>query len=163
MKRKTAVLALFCLPAVLFMGCSDLRAEDTATSTAAYAEEGGFDYGATEESAVADAAGNETGTAVYADGQAADDRKIIRTASMTLEARDYEEALAALRAALGDDVSVHDFRMVAGPKHTKLIFDVLVPQALERSDADVCAMARKLVQALDPAWDAVVNVDRPYV
>lgn len=89
MKRKTAVLALFCLPAILFMGCSDLRAEDTATSTAAYAEEGGFDYGATEESAVADAAGNETGTAVYADGQAADDRKIIRTASMTLEARDY--------------------------------------------------------------------------
>ena len=69
----------------------------------------------------------------------------------------------ALRAALGDDVSVHDFRMVAGPKHTKLIFDVLVPQALERSDADVRAMARKLVQALDPAWDAVVNVDRPYV
>ena len=102
MKRKTAVLALFCLPAVLFMGCSDLRAEDTATSTAAYAEEGGFDYGATEESAVADAAGNETGTAVYADGQAADDRKIIRTASMTLEARDYEEALAALRAAVDE-------------------------------------------------------------
>lgn len=74
-----------------------------------------------------------------------------------------QRVLAALRAALGDDVSVHDFRMVAGPKHTKLIFDVLVPQALERSDADVCAMARKLVQALDPAWDAVVNVDRPYV
>ena len=48
MKRKTAVLALLCLPAVLFMGCSDLRAEDTATSTAAYAEEGGFDYGATQ-------------------------------------------------------------------------------------------------------------------
>lgn len=102
MKRKTAVLALFCLPAILFMGCSDLRAEDTATSTAAYAEEGGFDYGTTEESAVADAAGNETGTAVYADGQAADDRKIIRTASMTLEARDYEEALAALRAAVDE-------------------------------------------------------------
>ena len=74
-----------------------------------------------------------------------------------------QRVLAALRAALGDDVSVHDFRMVAGPKHTKLIFDVLVPQALERSDADVRAMARKLVQALDPAWDAVVNVDRPYV
>ena len=47
MKRKTAVLALFCLPAVLFMGCSDLRAEDTATSTAAYAEEGGFGAGGT--------------------------------------------------------------------------------------------------------------------
>lgn len=51
---------------------------------------------------MADAAGNETGTAVYADGQAADDRKIIRTASMTLEARDYEEALAALRAAVDE-------------------------------------------------------------
>ena len=71
--------------------------------------------------------------------------------------------LAALRAALGDDVSVHDFRMVAGPKRTNLIFDVLVPQALARSDAEVRVMARKLVQALDPAWDAVVNVDRPYV
>ena len=43
MKRKTAVLALFCLPAILFMGCSDLRAEDTATSPAAYAEVGGVD------------------------------------------------------------------------------------------------------------------------
>ena len=71
--------------------------------------------------------------------------------------------LAALRAALGDEVSVHDFRMVAGPKYTKLIFDVLVPNSLDRSDADVRRTARALVQAIDPAWDAVVDVDHPYV
>ena len=53
--------------------------------------------------------------------------------------------------------------MVAGPKYTKLIFDVLVPNSLDRSDADVRRTARALVQAIDPAWDAVVDVDHPYV
>lgn len=59
-------------------------------------------------------------------------------------------------------MSIHDFRMVPGPTHTNLIFDVVVPPDYPDKDEAVAAQIRELVHN---TWDehyAVINVDRAY-
>jgi cation diffusion facilitator family transporter len=73
-----------------------------------------------------------------------------------------EQVLPALRASLNPHVSVHDFRMVSGPTHTNLIFDVLIPMSVDRTDAELQAEVGRIVQEIDPKWFAVVTIDRPY-
>lgn len=59
-------------------------------------------------------------------------------------------------------MSIHDFRMVPGPTHTNLIFDVVVPPDYPDKDETVAAQIRELVH---DTWDehyAVITVDRAY-
>ena len=61
------------------------------------------------------------------------------------------------------DISIHDFRMVPGPSHTKLIFDAAVPAELKISDEKLQAQIRGIIS---DNWDkhyAVVNIDRNYI
>ena len=58
---------------------------------------------------------------------------------------------------------IHDLRMVPGPTHTKVIFDVLLPA--DEKDRNEAA-AKKITEKVDAVWDdcnAVVNIDRSYV
>lgn len=41
---------------------------------------------------------------------------------------------------ISPELSIHDFRMVQGPSHTNLIFDVLAPQGFARA---ICSCRRK--------------------
>lgn len=67
-----------------------------------------------------------------------------------------------LQEQLDPGVTVHDFRMVTGPTHTNVIFDVLVPMELPRSDAELKAQAAEIVSRMDETYFAVVTIDRPY-
>lgn len=58
--------------------------------------------------------------------------------------------------------NIHDFRMVSGPSHTNLIFDVVLPPQCEKSDAQIRARVCELVEGSMPGHFAVVNVDRAY-
>ena len=61
------------------------------------------------------------------------------------------------------NISIHDFRMVPGPTHTKLIFDAAVPAELKISDEKLAAQIRSIISH---NWDkhyAVVNIDRNYI
>lgn len=73
------------------------------------------------------------------------------------------EELKRLLSELPEIKNVHDFRMVSGPSHTNLIFDVVVPPELSDSDAQVRARVCELVEGRMPGHFAVVNVDRSYV
>lgn len=59
-------------------------------------------------------------------------------------------------------VTLHDFRMVAGPTHSNIIFDVLVPHELKLSDSELKECVAVLVRAIDPSFVAVTHIDRPY-
>ena len=79
-----------------------------------------------------------------------------------------EEVLQAKREtekaveALDPRCSIHDFRMVAGPTHTNVIFDAVVPFKFRLTDAEVREKIEAAVRALDGNYYAVVNVERPY-
>lgn len=61
-----------------------------------------------------------------------------------------------------EGASIHDFRMVQGPTHTNVIFDVLVPYSARESDEELKQKVYKMVQIIDSTYYAVVNIDRAY-
>lgn len=72
------------------------------------------------------------------------------------------EASMAARE-IDPQMTVHDFRIVTGPTHTNLIFDVVAPQKKELSDEEI---KRRLAQSLTrdhPERYCVITVDRSYV
>ncbi len=66
-------------------------------------------------------------------------------------------------AGIDDVIGVHDFRMVAGPSHTNLIFDVVVPCGIEKTADEVRAEICAAVEAQMPGCFAVVTVDTSFV
>ena len=59
--------------------------------------------------------------------------------------------------------SIHDFRMVTGPTHTNIIFDVLVPADDNISHGPLKQMIYKKVRELDPTYYCVVQIDHSYL
>ncbi|MBR3867804.1 MAG: cation transporter [Clostridia bacterium] len=64
---------------------------------------------------------------------------------------------------LGENVTIHDFRMVPGDSHTNLIFDVVVPHEIKLSDGEIKDRVRGIVSEKFRYCNAVVNIDRPFV
>lgn len=61
------------------------------------------------------------------------------------------------------NLSIHDFRMVAGPTHTNLIFDAVVPAEFSMDEKTVKDEITKLVDELAGNYYAVVRIDQSYV
>ena len=57
-------------------------------------------------------------------------------------------------------IRIHDFRMVPGPTHTNLIFDVEVPFEVSLSDTEITAHLAADIAAEAPEHFAVITVDR---
>ena len=72
------------------------------------------------------------------------------------------DQVAALVKCIDPAIAIHDFRMVAGPTHTNLIFDAVVPFGFRLTDQEVEQKIRSAVRALDGNYYAVVNVERSY-
>lgn len=74
-----------------------------------------------------------------------------------------EKVLEALRAALGKELTIHDFRMVTGPTHTNVIFDAVLPPGSELNADAAKARIAEIVEGLDGNYFAVVTIDVAYV
>lgn len=59
-------------------------------------------------------------------------------------------------------LTMHDFRMVAGPTHTNLIFDVVVPQGYKVKDKDVSFELAKRINQKWSNYFAVIKVEKRY-
>lgn len=59
-------------------------------------------------------------------------------------------------------IDFHDFRVVTGPSHTNLIFDVVASYSLKCSDEELDALIRKKVREIDPHYFTVITIDRSY-
>lgn len=60
-------------------------------------------------------------------------------------------------------LTIHDFRTTAGPIHTNLLFDVVVPYGFSMTDKQVKKNLAERVRGLSEKYYAVIEVDRPYV
>lgn len=61
------------------------------------------------------------------------------------------------------DVTIHDFRVVDGPTHTNLIFDVVLPYKSKLSEEQFRAEVEKRVRQREGKCFCVINIDRSYV
>ena len=59
-------------------------------------------------------------------------------------------------------LSIHDFRVVSGPTHTNLIFDIVVPFGFPVSDADLVDRIQGDIWKYNPVYFAVIEIDKAY-
>lgn len=79
---------------------------------------------------------------------------------ITMETR---EKIAELVKIIDERVTIHDFRMVTGPTHTNVIFDIVVPYDVKRTEEEIRRDVERMVKTLDENYYAVVCVDKSFV
>ncbi len=57
-------------------------------------------------------------------------------------------------------ITMHDFRIVQGPTHTNLIFDVAVPFNFRLTDSQLKTVIEAKVKETDPSYYTVIDVDK---
>ena len=62
-----------------------------------------------------------------------------------------------------EELTIHDFRMVAGPTHTNLIFDVVVPQGYKKSDDEISNEIAKIINQKWGNYFAVIKMEKRYI
>ena len=64
---------------------------------------------------------------------------------------------------ISPSISIHDFRIVKGPTHTNVIFDIAVPYDFPMTDEELIETAQRRIQRENPNYFAVIEVDKQYV
>ena len=59
-------------------------------------------------------------------------------------------------------MTIHDFRVVLGPSHTNLIFDVVASYSNKKSDAEISKELSRLILDKLPNHNSIICVDRDY-
>ena len=65
--------------------------------------------------------------------------------------------------AIDPELSIHDFRVVTGPSHTNLIFDLVTPHNFRYSDAELSRMVQETMHEENERYFVVVQVERNFV
>ena len=73
------------------------------------------------------------------------------------------EQVAQLAREIDPVLSIHDLRITAGPRHTNVLFDVMVPYGFSLSDSQVVARLSEGVRGLSSKYFPVIQVDHSYV
>lgn len=73
-----------------------------------------------------------------------------------------KQVLARVKA-LYPQAGIHDFRVMWGVTHTKVLFDIAAPYSIQDSDQEIRRRVGQEVQALDPSCRPVLTVDREAV
>lgn len=90
---------------------------------------------------------------IHMDPIATDDEQVMSLRKEVVElVRLYDEQL-----------TIHDFRMVAGPTHTNLIFDVVVPQGYKKSDDEISAEIARRINQKWCNYFAVIKMEKRYI
>ena len=85
---------------------------------------------------------------------------VVTDCGLTAEARERVSAIVRL---IDPGISIHDFRMVPGPTHTKVIFDAEVPYDCRLPLPEIRERIQAGVRALDGSYSAVVEMERSYI
>lgn len=70
--------------------------------------------------------------------------------------------IEALINQIDTAITMHDFRIVKGPTHTNLIFDVVVPYDFRLSDSELKLTIAHAVSEMDTKYFTVIDVDKAY-
>lgn len=79
------------------------------------------------------------------------------------ETKRLRAEVEALVSSLDARMSVHDFRVVSGPTHTNLVFDVVVPFGFIMTDDDVRRAISERIHSLEGQCYAVIQIDKSNV
>lgn len=77
--------------------------------------------------------------------------------------KEIREKISGVIMGLDERITMHDFRLVDGPGIKKVIFDCVVPFDMPMDDAEVKKYISDGVKRLEGRYEAVVNIDKPFV
>lgn len=64
---------------------------------------------------------------------------------------------------IDEHLSMHDFRVVEGPSHTNLIFDLVVPYRFTRSNEEIVKLLQEKIQDEGKTYYFVIEFDQQFV
>lgn len=84
-----------------------------------------------------------------------------------VDVRDEETAkmkakVAEIISATDERITFHDFRMVSGPTHTNVIFDIVVPHDYKLSDNEIAKIIADKIHSHNERYFAVIDVDKDF-
>ena len=59
-------------------------------------------------------------------------------------------------------LTIHDFRIVKGPTHTNIIFDIVTPYNFHISDKELLQLISNKVKAKNPNYYTIIEIDKNY-
>lgn len=75
---------------------------------------------------------------------------------------DAKKMLNAIIKDINSELSMHDFRMVSGPSHTNLIFDVLIPYDCKMSESKIKEEIDNRLKFNDKVYYTVITFDKNF-
>ncbi len=75
---------------------------------------------------------------------------------------DLRQKVSKIVKEMDDRMSIHDFRMVPGPTHTNLIFDIVIPFDCKMKNNDVLSQVKKEILKINQTYFAVIKIDKMY-
>jgi divalent metal cation (Fe/Co/Zn/Cd) transporter len=76
---------------------------------------------------------------------------------------EVKEKIVALIGCVDSRLSLHDFRMVKGPTHTNVLFDLVIPFEMHKSEDELRENIQTIVKTIDETYYSVINIDKSYV
>lgn len=77
--------------------------------------------------------------------------------------RNMKNVVSDIVKQIDKELSIHDFRMVAGDTHTNLIFDVVIPYSIQEKDEVIKEKIQEKISEYNDTYFAVMHIDRDYV
>lgn len=79
------------------------------------------------------------------------------------ETAHLKDLASGILAEISGALTMHDFRIVSGPTHTNLIFDVVTPYDFSLSDSALTELIAEKLHEHDPSYHAVIEVDKQMI
>ncbi|WP_278627857.1 cation diffusion facilitator family transporter [Thomasclavelia cocleata] len=76
---------------------------------------------------------------------------------------ELKEIVIGVVKEINDEYSIHDFRIVSGPTHTNLIFDVLIPSNDQIKHTILKEQINQRLKAIDPSYFTVMQIEHSFV
>ena len=65
--------------------------------------------------------------------------------------------------SINEKISFHDLRLVAGPTHTNVLFDIVIPNDIKIEKSAIISALKKNIKLLGNKYNLVVKIDSSYI
>lgn len=89
---------------------------------------------------------------IHTDPIVTDDERIIELKEMTIK----------IVKEISDEMSIHDFRVVDGPTHTNLIFDLISPHKFHISNGEIIQTIEDKLSKIDERYFVVITIEHSF-
>ena len=92
-------------------------------------------------------------TVIHLDPIVTDDENVLK----------LKEEVTEIVKGIDDRLSIHDFRVVTGPTHTNIVFDLVKPHKFQMKDTQLKNLIEEQVKKLDERYFIVITFEYSYI